>query len=58
MAAETSGPVISIRKLTKTFGAFVALSGVSLDISPSRGRLHHRTVRLRQEHAFALHQLP
>jgi polar amino acid transport system ATP-binding protein len=35
MAAEPPGPVISIRDLTKTFGAFVALSGVSLDISPS-----------------------
>jgi len=35
MAAESPGPVISIRNLTKTFGSFVALSGVSLDINPS-----------------------
>jgi polar amino acid transport system ATP-binding protein len=35
MAAQPPGPVISIRNLTKAFGSFVALSGVSLDISPS-----------------------
>lgn len=35
MIATAADPVIKIRDLTKTFGQFTALSGVSLDIYPS-----------------------
>jgi polar amino acid transport system ATP-binding protein len=35
MASRSPGPVISIRNLTKTFGAYAALSEISLDINPS-----------------------
>ena len=49
--------------------AMIELAGVSKTSAPLRrcgrtlvqplgGRLHHRAVRLRQEHASALHQLP
>ncbi|MBZ9702858.1 MULTISPECIES: amino acid ABC transporter ATP-binding protein [unclassified Mesorhizobium] len=35
MATETTEPVIKIRNLTKDFGTFAALSGISLDINLS-----------------------
>ncbi len=35
MATESTQPVIKIRNLTKDFGSFEALSGISLDINPS-----------------------
>jgi len=35
MVSQSPGPVISIRNLTKAFGDFSALSGISLDINPS-----------------------
>ena len=35
MASQSSEPVIRIRDLTKEFGEFSALSGISLDVNPS-----------------------
>jgi len=35
MASQSSKPVIRIRDLTKEFGEFSALSGISLDVNPS-----------------------
>jgi len=35
MASQSLQPTIRIHDLTKTFGAFTALSGISLDINPS-----------------------
>jgi polar amino acid transport system ATP-binding protein len=35
MVTQSSEPVIKIRDLTKEFGKFTALSGISLDINPS-----------------------
>ncbi len=35
MATENTTPVIKIRNVTKEFGSFTALSGITLDINPS-----------------------
>ncbi|MGV6872165.1 amino acid ABC transporter ATP-binding protein [Pseudochelatococcus sp. B33] len=35
MATENTTPVIKVRNLTKEFGTFTALSGITLDIDPS-----------------------
>ena len=40
----------------KYFGSLQALNGVSLEVAPGRGAVHHRPVGLGQEHLSALHQ--
>ena len=51
-------PIVRLEGLEKYFGSNHVLRGVHPRGLPARDDLPHRPVRIRQEHAPALHQLP
>ena len=44
------------RAVHKCFGRLEVLRGIDLEVAPTRGAVHRRPVRLRQEHVPPLHQ--
>ncbi len=58
LTPDGARPIVKVLGLEKFFGSNHVLRGCTLEVYPQRDDLPHRQVRVRQEHAAALHELP